>query len=47
VGEEGVLAARIRGRGGLSPYARRPSLVPASASIVAVFAIFFARRRPR
>ncbi len=47
VGEEGVLAARIRGRGGLSPYARRPSLVPASASIVAVFAIFLARRRPR
>ena len=46
VGEEGFLSARVRGAGGLSPYARRPSLVPATASIWALFAIFLARRRP-
>ncbi len=46
VGEEGVLSARIRGRTDISPYARRPSLVPAGASITALFAIFLARRRP-
>jgi len=45
VGEEGFLSARIRGRTGLSPYVRWPSLVPATASIVALFAMFLARRR--
>ncbi|MFQ5350050.1 MAG: apolipoprotein N-acyltransferase [Thermoanaerobaculia bacterium] len=45
VGEEGLIRTRIRGRTGLSPYARRPSLVPAGASILALFAIFLARRR--
>ena len=47
VGEEGFLTARIRGRSDISPYARWPSLVPASASVLAVFAIFLARRRAR
>ncbi len=45
VGEEGILATRVEGRGGLSPYARHPSLVPAVASVLAIFAIFLARRR--
>ena len=45
VGEEGFLRARIRGRSGLSPYARLPSLVPAAASLIALFAIFLSRRR--
>jgi apolipoprotein N-acyltransferase len=45
VGEEGLLRARITGRTGLSPYARWPSLVPAGASMVALFAIFLVRRR--
>ena len=40
VGEEGFLSARVRGRTGVSPYARRPWLVPAGASIIALFAIF-------
>ncbi len=45
VGEEGFLRARVRGRTGISPYARQPSVVPAGASMVALFAIFLARRR--
>ena len=45
VGEEGILRARIDGRTGLSPHSRRPWLVPASTVIVALFAIFLARRR--
>jgi apolipoprotein N-acyltransferase len=48
VGEEGFLRARVHGRRDLSPYARRPSLVPAAASIFALFAILLARgRAPR
>jgi apolipoprotein N-acyltransferase len=45
VGEEGFLSARISGRTGISPYTRRPWLVPASASFIALFAIFLAHRR--
>ncbi len=45
VGEEGLLRTRIAGRTGLSPYVRWPSLVPAGASIAALFAIFLVRRR--
>jgi apolipoprotein N-acyltransferase len=47
VGEEGILRARVHGRSGLSPYSRWPWLVPSSAVVVALFAIFLARRRGR
>jgi apolipoprotein N-acyltransferase len=39
VGEEGVLAAKVAGRRDLSPYSRRPWLVPALAGALAILAI--------
>lgn len=50
---EGVIRARVLGRHGLTPYARRPWLVPLLASIVsalsaaALVALYFARKEKR
>jgi len=43
---EGVIRARVLGRHGLTPYARRPWLVPLLATIVSVVAValYFARK---
>lgn len=48
VSEEGIIARRVAGRDDLSPYTRRPWLVPVICSLLAAFAIFRAaggRRR--
>lgn len=44
VGEEGVIRARVTGRGGLSPFVRAPWLVPLACSLLAASAIFWRRR---
>lgn len=44
VGEEGVLAARVRGQTGRSPYSRAPWLVVALSALAATFAIIRSRR---
>mgnify|MGYP006186767643 CR=1 FL=1 len=46
---EGVIRARVLGRTGLTPYARRPWLVPALATAVSAlaFALYFARKEKK
>lgn len=47
VGREGILRATVSGNDILTPYARRPWLVPLVAALLAALAILAARRRPR
>ena len=45
--EEGVIRARVAGRAGVTPYARRTWLVPLACtviSVLALFAVYFARK---
>jgi apolipoprotein N-acyltransferase len=47
--EEGVIHARVVGRTGLTPYARRTWLVPficTLISVLALFAVYFAPKEP-
>ncbi len=48
IGQQGVIAHKVSGRKDLSPYTRRPWLVPGACTLLAAFAIFRAAggRRP-
>jgi apolipoprotein N-acyltransferase len=43
--KQGVIRGWVIGHTGLTPYARRPWLVPLLCTVIAVFGLYFARRR--
>ncbi len=45
LGEHGILQARVGGKTEVSPFVRRPWLVPSVCSLISLFAILFAFRR--